>query len=153
MIDLEGRGLEILRWFLAIAAGAIVIPIQSWLFRSGSIALWDVDPTRWVASIFERASLIVWSVSLIGSVIWYMMAVQMRRHFAPKDTIGDGEMVDCAVVAAAGSNRQYLGIRKSQHSGIPLVCGFSAPQYGVDVLAFHCRIDSFTPSPCGAVSL
>ncbi|BAI88990.1 MULTISPECIES: hypothetical protein [Limnospira] len=86
MIDLEGRGLEILRWFLAIAAGAIVIPIQSWLFRSGSIALWDVDPTRWVASIFERASLIVWSVSLIGSVIWYMMAVQMRRHFAPKDT-------------------------------------------------------------------
>lgn len=87
MINLEGRGLEILRWFLAIAAGAIVVPIQSWLFRSGSIALLDVDPTGWVSSIFERASLIVWVVSLMASVIWYVMAVQMKRHFDPrKDT-------------------------------------------------------------------
>lgn len=63
-----------------------------------------------------------------------------RHH--ETDPIGDGEMVDCAADAAAESNRQYLGIRKSQHSRIPLVCGVPAPQYGVDVLAFHCPIDS-----------
>lgn len=84
MINLEGRVPEIFRWFLAIAAGAIVISIQSWLFTSGSIALWDVNPTRWVASIFERASLIVWVVSSIASMIWYVMAVQMMRHFDPR---------------------------------------------------------------------
>ncbi|EDZ92719.1 hypothetical protein AmaxDRAFT_4556 [Limnospira maxima CS-328] len=75
--------------------------------------------------------------------------------FRPEERhqIGDVEMVDCAADAAAESNRQYLDIRKRQHSGIPLVGGVPAPQYGVDVLAFHCRIDSFKPSPCGAVSL
>lgn len=75
--------------------------------------------------------------------------------FRPQERhqIGDGEMVDGAAGATAESNRQYLDIRKSQHSRIPLVCGVPAPQYGVDVLAFHCPIDSFNPSPCGAVSL
>ncbi|MDJ0557176.1 MAG: hypothetical protein QNJ68_22580 [Microcoleaceae cyanobacterium MO_207.B10] len=76
---------EVLMLLGAIASGGIFILIQRWLFTSGIIPLLDVEPSKWVSSAFIPASLIVFAISAISAILWYLMALKIRPEFRVQD--------------------------------------------------------------------
>lgn len=63
---------------VTILAAALVFFIQPFLFSSGIIVLTDVDPIDWVYEQYMWGAAIVFTVSLIATLLWYLIAANSK---------------------------------------------------------------------------
>ncbi|MCH9055553.1 hypothetical protein L5220_06470 [Synechococcus sp. PCC 6716] len=63
---------------ITVLAAIFVFFIQPFLFYSGIIVLTDVDPVDWVNQQYMRGAAIVFTVSLLATLLWYMVAARSK---------------------------------------------------------------------------
>ncbi len=100
--DIQDRGWEIFRLFLAIILGFILLQLGGWLFSSGIIPVTVMRPAQFVKDHYNPAALIVFCASFIGAVIWWAIAVfRFKPKFSPREDTKPARLVWWAIFTLA----------------------------------------------------
>ncbi len=63
---------------VAIVGAVLMFLVQPWLFQSGIVPITLVEPETWLAEKYSVGAAIVFSTSLVATILWYISALRAK---------------------------------------------------------------------------